>query len=426
MSNEVRFPIKERAIGVDKNENGPKERQMLIAAWGKRHRPGNQYKSARNGDHALVPFECDLCIFRKLRGHTPDPLAPEDTLLMACLRRINLDAFWSRAAATVRGNKDKLAEGLQMLAAAGLSGPYKTDGPLPEFDHCGYEVAVQMVLESRKKGLYCIDRLQFDTIRKLRTVYFNHCRASAKADRTAMSLGNQKGKYVRFSTDACASFRCYRFLEGCKGRMGQDWRPNQVMSINLLLKVLSEMETWIEASETDQESNRWMVVNTYVTICYVVSLLGAEGLLVDLSGLNRKWGLGGLEYVTIALLGKIKGETGDHAHLLPPVPITSLGVQVEASLKRLMDFKARKGFKTGPAISDLQGQVFEPKALNDALLKILEDLFDYHRELFPALISTSKEMLLQKYQAFWTLRRTSDTRALEVKVAHPDIDLVNR
>jgi hypothetical protein len=207
--------------------------------------------------------------------------------------------------------------------------------------------------------------------------------------------------------------------------MGQDWRPNQAMSIDLLLKVLSETEARIEAAETDTENNRWIVVNTYITVCYVVSLRGAEGLLLDLSGLNRKWGLGGTKYITIALLGKIKGETGDRAHLLPSVPVTSSGIQVEASVKRLIDFKARKGFKTGPAISDLQGRVFEPKALNDALLDIMEDLFDDHRDLFPASI-TSREMLRQKYQAFRTMRRTSDTRALEEKVAQPDIDLVNR
>jgi hypothetical protein len=142
MSEEVRFPIKERAIDVEESASEPRERQRLIAAWGKRHRPGNQYKNGRDGDHALVPFECDLCVFRKLRGHTPDPLAPADLLLMACIRRINLDAFWSRAAATVKGNKDKLAEGLRMSELVGLTGPYESDGPLPEFDHCGYEVAI--------------------------------------------------------------------------------------------------------------------------------------------------------------------------------------------------------------------------------------------------------------------------------------------
>jgi hypothetical protein len=99
------------------------------------------------------------------------------------------------------------------------------------------------------------------------------------------------------------------------------------------------------------------------------------------------------------------------------VPVTLSGIQVGASLKRLIDFKAQKGFKTGPTISDLQGQVFE-KAMNDALLEVLEDIFDNHRELCPPTI-TNWEMLRQKYQAFQTLCCSSDTRALEIKVAQP-------
>jgi hypothetical protein len=67
MSKEVHFPIKEQAIETEKNENKPREWQGMIAAWGERHRLGNQYESDRGGDHALVPFECDFCVFRKLR-----------------------------------------------------------------------------------------------------------------------------------------------------------------------------------------------------------------------------------------------------------------------------------------------------------------------------------------------------------------------
>jgi hypothetical protein len=71
-----------------------------------------------------------------------------------------------------------------------------------------------------------------------------------------MSLGDQKGKYVQFSTDACSSFWFYCFLEGCKERMGQDWQPNQAVTIKLLLKVISKMEGRIGTDEMDQEKNR--------------------------------------------------------------------------------------------------------------------------------------------------------------------------
>jgi hypothetical protein len=59
------------------------------------------------------------------------------------------------------------------------------------------------------------------------------------------------------------------------------------------------------------------------------------------------------------------------------------------------------------------------------LHEILEELFESDRQLFPPTIK-DLDTLLKSYQAFLTLRRTSDTRALEMKVARDDIDIVNR
>jgi hypothetical protein len=130
----------------------------------------------------MVPFECDLCIFCKLRNHLPDLSNPQDKLLTACIRRINLDAFWSRAKSTVRGNRDKVAQAIKISNTVGLFGPYEAEGPLPEFDHCGYEVAIEMVIQSRQPGRYSSEYTQFETIRKLRSAFSNHCRATAKAN----------------------------------------------------------------------------------------------------------------------------------------------------------------------------------------------------------------------------------------------------
>jgi hypothetical protein len=51
----------------------------------------------------------------------------------------------------------------------------KTAGPLPKEDHCGYEVAVEMLIHSCRAGSYLAAYTQFDTIRKLRTVFSNYC-----------------------------------------------------------------------------------------------------------------------------------------------------------------------------------------------------------------------------------------------------------
>jgi hypothetical protein len=181
--------------------------ERLTKHWGSKRESPLDFHIARNRDHAMVPFECDLCVFRKLRKTLPDPAQPDDCLLLACIQRMNLDAFWSRASPTVNGNRDCLLFGIKMSKAVGLQGPYLHDGPMPSYDHCGYEVAIQMLLHSRHPGRHLRDHVQVDTIRKLRTCHGgNQIRASPQANKQTLSLGNQKGRYQRFSADPAASF----------------------------------------------------------------------------------------------------------------------------------------------------------------------------------------------------------------------------
>jgi hypothetical protein len=91
----VKFPEKKKALDEYGEMSDPNERERLQVAWGKMHLPDDEFHSARNGDHCMVPFECDLCIFRKLKRRSPDLTNPGDDLLLACIRQINLDAFWS-------------------------------------------------------------------------------------------------------------------------------------------------------------------------------------------------------------------------------------------------------------------------------------------------------------------------------------------
>jgi hypothetical protein len=345
---------------------------------------------------------------------------------MACIRRMNLDAFWSRATSTVNGHRDRAAFGLRLSALVKLKGPYVHRGPLPTHDHCGYEVAIQMLLHSRRKGRTDATYVQFDSIRKMRAIFSNQVRASPQATSVTLSLGDQVGHYQRFSVDPCASFWFARFFQGCRYRMGQDWRPNQAMSTPLLLKLLSEVELRIDDAPSPRDLNRWIVFHSYVVVTYVVSLRGPEGLLLDLAGLRRNWGTGSDgTYFFVALLGKIKGEQYDRCHLIPCSNVTSSGIDIKASIERLLAYKETKKVVDGPAMTDDKGVPHTCRDVDDMLHEVLEDIFDSDRDLFPPAIK-DVETLRTAYQAFRTFRRTSDTRALEMKVARDDIDVVNR
>jgi hypothetical protein len=161
-------------------------------------------------------------------------------------------------------------------------------------------------------------------------------------------------------------------------------------------------------------------------VSYVVSLRGPEGMLLDLEGLHRNWSRPEDDsFLYIALLGRIKGEHQDRCHLIPASAVTGSNIDVKFSVERLLQHKANKGYRDGPAISDENGRLFPTRAIDDMLHEVLEDLFDSDRELFPPQIE-NEEQVRTRYQAFRTFRRTSDTRAIQKRVSQDDIDVVNR
>ena len=115
----------------------------------------------------MVPFECGLCIFHKLRLANPNPRSSKDILLMATIRRMNLDDFWSRGPDTVNMNRLRLLKRLRLSQGVGLHGPCIYPALLPSYDHCGYKITVQILLVSREPGRNAKDHLQFDTMRQM-------------------------------------------------------------------------------------------------------------------------------------------------------------------------------------------------------------------------------------------------------------------
>ena len=77
------------------------------------------YHHARDGDHLMAPFECDRCIFWRLAGRNPSLSSDQDKLLLACIRRANLDSLWARSSPTVYQNMRKVIQSLEFSATLG-------------------------------------------------------------------------------------------------------------------------------------------------------------------------------------------------------------------------------------------------------------------------------------------------------------------
>ena len=135
---------------------------------------------------------CVLKLYR--RGPVGD--SDIDSFALDVIRRINLDACWSRSRNTVTTNTAKVREGLKISARLGLLGPYLEPGPLPVHDHCVYEVVMQLVVSSLEAGRYSALHKPWDTVRKFRTCYSNQVRAARDANCNPLVLADNKGRDI--------------------------------------------------------------------------------------------------------------------------------------------------------------------------------------------------------------------------------------
>ena len=402
------------------------DEDRILSGWKPRQADMGRFTTGRNGDDLLVPFECDQCVFGKLFGREPDASQhPKDALAMSCIRRVILDAFWSRARSTVTANTSKVREGMAISLGMGMQGPYENPGPLPSFDHCGYEVAVQMVASSLGKGRYSNTHKQWDTIRRLRSCYSNQIRAARKANSNSIVIADGSGKlYQRIGSDACGSLWFSRFALGCRKRMGQDWRPNQAISIEVMHQLLDKAEDRARTSSGTREKSKWILAGGYFCICFVLSLRSPEGLMADLEGLIRFQDDASPD-VVVPLLGRFKGEHHGKQHLLTSKGITGSGIRVKVWLKRVLAVHQIYGRTSGPAFVNEDGYQTSTSEMNDAFLKLLGEIYEENSKLFGLDVKDAGD-LPEKFNVFRSFRRGSESRAVAMKVSEADRYVVNR
>ena len=130
-----------------------------------------RFKEARDGDHLMTPFQCDLCHFENCKRRHPIPNNTQDEVALLCIRRANLDALWSRERSTVRSNRLQGKHWVSASESAGWSDlALPKRGPFPVEDSFGMQAAVNLLLRSRDVGINA-KNIQYETMRKLRSFF---------------------------------------------------------------------------------------------------------------------------------------------------------------------------------------------------------------------------------------------------------------
>jgi hypothetical protein len=216
-----------------------------------------------------------------------------------------------------------------------------------------------------------------------------------------------------------------RFMTECKRRMGQDWRPNTAISNFLLHKLLSYCELKFEAAGTFDETADWVVAGTYYATCYVCSLRGPEGLLVDLAVLPEKIDQENRNEITVALLGKVKGETDARQHLLHSVAVTSSNIPIKLWYQRLLRVHQGYGRARGPTICCKNGFQLTLRALNLKLWEALTKVWEGTPSLFMSNVKGAEDIEVH-FNVYRLFRRGSDSQAIEQGLNKLVTDTVNR
>lgn len=166
-----------------------------------------------------------------------------------------------------------------------------------------------------------------------------------------------------------------------------------------------------------------IVFGTYAATSYALSLRGNEGMMLNLSSINKEWDRHD-SCIVIALIGKMKGETNARDHVFPYCKITKSCIDSRLWISLLRAAHLSRGRKDGPAITTSEGEILSFSRLDEVLRSYLMRLFRKKHE-FPLEIK-NEEDIEDRFLAFHSLRRASGARALNQNVTTNDINLVNR
>ena len=205
--------------------------------------------------------------------------------------------------------------------------------------------------------------------------------------------------------------------------MGQVYKPNLAISTEIIVKILDQIRRDVRSATLTTEKFDLILFGSYLTLSYVISLRGSEGLMLDLTTMRRELDRS-QEFCWIALRGKVKGESNERDHLFPCCNLTKSGIDVRLWIKSLVLAHKCLNREGGPAITTSRGVLLSMSALDLSLHRYLSLLHQAGVEFPPEI--KGEDDIYDRFSMYRSVRRASNTRALNQGISPNDIDVVNR
>ena len=401
-----------------------------------------RYKVGCDGAQFMIPFQCDLCIFRSLFKRDPMNV-PLDKEALEVIRRMNLDLIWSREPSTISKNLWNLNNIIVTCEAAGFEPQLPPLGPLPYEDKFGWAVAFTMILHSTRKGRNVQSHTQFATIRKNRSAYSNLYAVSKYGiDETdVIAVGAEPSA----SITACHTNSIWfvRWCNGCETRMGFIEKKNKAIGIDLFFSMLNIFKREIKHSGAGSwERFRLISGMAYSVISFAGSFRGSETLKMDWSRLLKyiekgnlinegKLGTGrklrtadAIPHVVIPLRGRFKGEKGERCHLIPMANVTSTKIPIRAVVEMFVESrKQQTNSGCNWAFINEDGNKMAFREMNDIVLEVLEEVRDKDKD---DKLQLREVNIREDFSINRSFRRGSTAHALNQGVPQPVVEAHNR
>jgi hypothetical protein len=372
-----------------------------------------RFAVVRPGDHLFCPFQCELCHFRNIQGRSPNRgLGPlDDTELMKSLRRVNLDAFWSRKPTTVAQHLGKVNRDLQIAHEMGMSNP-----PMPKLG-----AAAIVARHSMDPGI-TEDTVQFETVRKIKSAFVNLYQASVENASTAV-IGGKDGKKQLVMGVPIYHGWYDRSQTGMHHHMGDNIVQDYGLSRKAAMALQGLLEAeWAASRESEPKRLEVAQLACFVFLGYARALRGEEITKIELGGVRKYFADGGVEpkHVTLSLSGRFKQLEGDKQLFLPVAAVTGSGIRIREWVGSLMLEKEAVGLVSGFLFLKREGTPTKAIDFEEALVESLEWIQQNTSGVIPLTVNLWEEFGVRR-----SMRGGATTEALNAGIDGPTIDADN-
>jgi hypothetical protein len=384
-----------------------------------------RFREAREGDHLMCIFQCDGCHFLNMQGRLPILRNIADELLLSCIRRANLDAFWSRERSTVAQNRREGLRYTTICETLGLNADdaYPPRGPFKLGDEVGMKLACCMLVRSLNAGKNA-RTIQFDTMRKLRSHISNYSHACPGGSGATFVGEDSNASTLSHAVTNSPWFR--RFIRGCHRRMGDVWLPDRPLVITELQAALTLLEEDWNGLQNDMVGRGQVGLTACLIIAgFFAALRGEEIVRVDAGAMIKHWdesfNFKEAPHVPLMLVGRFKREIGEKVFTQPLAHVSASGVTIMIWFWRTLGLLQSNGRASGPMFKNEKNKRASVAELDVLLHAVLVRVQQRWPNIIPDHVKVQEE-----YSSLRSFRRGATAEAQNAGIPEEIITANNR